>query len=398
MSLEIGPEYQRLRDRIAWSQAHGHGVFEIDEDDTALARLFAYGFRTQTVGAFRAARMLLDRLPPTSAPRQRAIEGLRGLEELALVSVPVDFRAAVGTVAAYDRGLTGVLAALTDDLASGDHAEVGLIRDRLAANLSRVTAGNGIWVASDRELPEQAVFKVPGITVVIVPLVYGDHHSWNNALVVAGSMGQTTHRHRQGVEIHLGYAPLHGRTLLGGHGAVVREGYAMPIPPLVDHGFDNYSDEDHLVPFVFGSLRLGGWGIFADVEPRPRPPESFAEAPLDSDLLNHSVYLDRTIAAAAGWPAPRREVLVPAARTATPLTGGLALGMARVAAAGADLSGASYRILSIRRGQGRLQIGPVARDLGPHDHVGIPAGLPARLTPTSEEPLVLLEATIEPAE
>jgi hypothetical protein len=397
MELVISAEYRHLLEQIAWSRGHGYGVFHLTDDDVALGRLFAYAFRTQTVGAFRAARMLLERLPPASAHRQRAIDALYGLEELALVPVPADFRAVVATVGAYERGLRTVLAELADDLAHGAGEPVTAIRDRLVENLNRVTAGNGIWTASDLELPEQGMFKVPGITVVIVPLVYGDFHSWNNALVVAGSIGQTTHRHRQGVEIHLGYRPLYGRTLLGDHATTLREGYAMPIPALVDHGFDNLSDEDHLVPFVFGSRRLGGWGIFADVEPRPRPPESFAEAPLESDAMNHSVYLERAIAAAAAWPGTRRETLIPAARTADPVSGGLWLGIARIGPAGADLTGDTYRILSIRRGRGQLRLGPVARELAPHDHVGLPAGLAAYLTPLGDEPLVLLESTIEPA-
>ncbi|MCC6629547.1 MAG: hypothetical protein IT340_19380 [Chloroflexi bacterium] len=397
MEREMSGAYRQVLDQIAWSQAHGYGVFHLTDDDVALGRLFAYAFRTQTVGAFRAARMLLDRLPAPTPAVARAISALRGLEELSLVPVPADVRAVVGTVAAYDRGLRLARAALDDHLTAGQDDAVALIRERLVANLNRVTGGHGLWTASDLDLPEQGTFKVPGITVVIVPLVYGDFHSWNNALVVAGSVGQTTHRHQQGVEIHLGYAPLHGRTLLGDHATTLREGYAMPIPPLVDHGFDNLAADDHLVPFVFGSLRLGGWGIFADVEPRLRPYDDFAEVPLDAPPMNGSVLIDRAIATAAGWPGTRREVLIPAARTATPVTGGLELAISRVDAGGRDLSGDAYRILSVRRGRGRLQLGPAVATLAPHDHAGIPAGMAAWLEPLDGEPLVLLDATIVPA-
>jgi hypothetical protein len=385
-----------LLDRIAWSRRHGYGIFEIDDDVIALGRLFAYAFRTQTVGALRAARLLLERLP-TSHDRGRAIEALRGLEELSLTPVPTDFRAVISTVGAYERGVRMAQAALDDELAVTPAPAVALVRERLLANLERVTAGNGLWAASDLALPEQGTFKVPGITVVVVPLVYGDYHSWNSALVVAGSIGQTTHRHRQGVEIHLGYSPLVGRTLLGDRATPLDEGYAMPIPPLVDHGFDNLSADDHLVPFIFGSRRLGGWGIFADVEPRPRPAESFADAPLESVAMNHSVYLERAIERAAGWSRPRRQILIPVERTATAATGGLVLALRRVDPAGTELTGPHYRILSIRRGRGRLRLGPVECELGPHDHIGLPADLPARLTPLGAEPLIQLEATLEPA-
>jgi hypothetical protein len=398
MDLLTSGAYRQVLDGIAWSQAHGYGVFHLTDDDIALGRLFAYGFRTQTVGAFRAARMLLDRLAAPTAATTRAVAALRGLEELSLVPVPTDFRAVVATVAAYDRGARQAVAALDDHLAAGHDDGVATIRDRFVANLCRVTSGDGIWTASDLDTPEQGVFKVPGITVVIVPLVYGDFHSWNTALCVAGSIGQTTHRHQQGVEIHLGFQPLHGRTLLGDHATTLREGYAMPIPTLVDHGYDNLSDEDHLLPLVFGSLRLGGWGIFADVEPRLRPFEAFAETPLEAPAMNGSVYIDRAIAAATGWSGTRRDVLIPAARTAAPVTGGLELGLQRIGAGGADLSGDIYRILSVRRGRGRLRLGPAMATLGPHDHVGVPAGMAAWLEPLGDEPLVLLDATILPAD
>jgi hypothetical protein len=395
VNLVTSGAYRQALEKVAWSREHGSGVFHLTDEDVALGRLFAYAFRTQTVGAFRAARMLLERLPGATAPRGRAIEWLRGLEELSLAPVASDFRALVGTLSAYDRGLRAVLAALTEDVDAGAGDDAATIRDRFVENLNWVTSSNGVWTASDLEIPEQGSFKVPGITVVIVPLAYGDFHSWNNALVVAGSVGQTTHRHQQGVEIHLGYRPLHGRTLLGGYATALREGYAMPIPPLVDHGFDNLSDDDHLVPFVFGSLRLGGWGVFADVEPRQRAEESFVEAPLESEEMNGSVYIERAIEQAATWEGTRRTTLISAQRTATPVTGGLTLGIARVGPDGADFTNDAYRILSIRRGRGRLRLGPVERELAAHDHVGLPAGMDAHLAQISDEPLVLLESTIE---
>ena len=93
MELETSAAYRQVLDKARWSQAHGYTVFHIDDDDVALGRLFAYGFRTQTVGAFRAARMLLDELAGAGPALDRAIASLRGLEELSLVPVPADFRA-----------------------------------------------------------------------------------------------------------------------------------------------------------------------------------------------------------------------------------------------------------------------------------------------------------------
>ena len=98
MELATSAAYRQALEKIDWSREHGYGVFHLTDEDVALGRLFAYAFRTQTVGAFRATRMLLERRPGSSVPRGRAIDGLRGLEELSLAPVPADFRALVGTL------------------------------------------------------------------------------------------------------------------------------------------------------------------------------------------------------------------------------------------------------------------------------------------------------------
>jgi hypothetical protein len=170
----------------------------------------------------------------------------------------------------------------------------------------------------------------------------------------------------------------------------------MPIPPTVDHGFDNLSADDHLVPFIFGSQRLGGWGIFADVEPRIRPYDAFVETPLEAPALNGSIYIERLIAAARRWPAPDRRIIVPAERTATPVTGGLELGLSQVTTAGRDWTGTRYRILSVCHGCGSLVLGPARVTLAPHDHVGIPAEMAAWIAQEGDEPLVVLDATLLP--
>src|SRR5262249_26299922 len=133
-----------------------------------------------------------------------------------------------------------------------------------------VTNCNGIYTACDQRMPAQGAFIVPNLGIAIVPVIYGDYHSWNAAFLFAGNYGVPVHRHRMGAEIHLGFSPVQGRTIQGANYAEVKEGYAMPIPPGVDHGFENTSGHDHIVPFIFGALPLAGWGIFSDVEPQPR--------------------------------------------------------------------------------------------------------------------------------
>ena len=64
--------------------------------------------------------------------------------------------------------------------------------------------------------------------------------------------------------------------------AEVDEGYAMPIPPKVRHGYVNDSTMQHHVPFIFGSLTRGGWGVFLDVEAQPIDLDKLEKAPVYS--------------------------------------------------------------------------------------------------------------------
>ncbi|HSS98555.1 MAG TPA: hypothetical protein VLK33_16080, partial [Terriglobales bacterium] len=144
-------------------------------------------------------------------------------------------------------------------------------------------------------MPDQGAFIVPNLGISILPLIYGDHHSWNAAFLSAQQFGVSVHRHLQGAEIHLGFAPTHGHTILGSSTAPVSEGYAMPIPPMTDHGFHNTSGHDHILPFVFGSMLMTGWGVFFDVEARANDDATRDVQPLDSEQMNKSVFLDRAI-------------------------------------------------------------------------------------------------------
>src|SRR5262249_54968793 len=182
---------------------------------------------------------------------------------------------------------------------------------RFRAALEPITAGNGIHLTRDREAPEQASFVVPNLGIVIVPLVYGDHHSWNLAYLAGAARDVPTHRHHRGVEIHLGYNPTRGQTVLEDCRADVDEGYAMPIPPETDHGWVNTGAETHHVPFLFGSVAHGGGGVFLDVEPQTRPVSALRQVRRDSPAFAAMVYLEREIARAESAESTRRRTLIP---------------------------------------------------------------------------------------
>lgn len=384
----------RYRDLAALAQAAIDGrrdVSQLTQADIDLARLYAYAYRTQTVGTFHATRLALDPfggVPTVQAAQRR----LRDLQALAMRPVPADLRAAAPMLAWYHAWSDEVVVALTNPEAP---AEAHGIRDRFQDVIAAIRRSDGIVPQRDDDLPEQASYKVPGIEVVIVPLVYGDHISWNTAFVTAASGGATTHRHALQVEIHLGYEGVHGRTLLDGRAATVTAPYAMPIPPTLDHGFDNLSGHDHFVPFVFGSRTLDGWGVFFDVEPRPSPTHEWPETPLESDAMNGSVFLGPALAAMRQSPAGERRVLIDAERTARPATGGLELAAMHVGEESMTLSFDEFHIFSVREGRLSLSMAGVSVELGPRDHVGIPAGLRATLRALDGECL-LLEASLQP--
>jgi hypothetical protein len=163
---------------------------------------------------------------------------------------------------------------------------------------------------------------------------------------------------------------------------------------MTDHGFFNTSGHDHIVPFVFGSLTMTGWGIFFDVEPRSNTVER-REQPLESSAMNHSIFLERAIQRAQKQTTVGREVLIPAERAGSHEIGGLELAVNRVQGE-TDLSSDHYRIVSVQSGRGRVRIGAAQSDVGEHDHFGIPAGLACTLTQLGDDPLVFLEAMILP--
>ena len=103
------------------------------------------------------------------------------------------------------------------DLACELEGSPGLsrIRDLFVRQMEAITAGKGIHLTQNTGAPEQGSYSLPSLGITIVPLVYGDPHSWNLAWLHGERSDVPYHLHREGVEIHLGYNPMHGYTVLG---------------------------------------------------------------------------------------------------------------------------------------------------------------------------------------
>ena len=394
--------YNQLLEKVRWSHQHGRDVSHLNQADTDLARLFAYGYRSQTIGTFHATRTALARAVDAETDQNarwyvaRAIGFLLQLENEAIQVVPQDFRAALSTLYRYEEWTNDVLQSLQTAILHSRSAELECIGGFLLTNLDGVVGGNGLYIATDTHTPQQGAFQVPNLNITIVPVIYGDFHSWNFARLKAEQSGVPVHRHRAGVEIHLGLSHVDGATILGNFEANVQEGYAMPIPPTVNHGFYNRSGYDHILPFVFGSFALGGWGIFFDVEPHPGFEVKRSATQLESADMNHSVWLERAIERIEKESNNVREIIIPAASTSTPKTGGLQLSAARIAEAGADIRCNSFRIVSVVRGKGKVRVGPAEIEVQKHDHFGVPANVATSMAQLGDEPLVVLDALLLP--
>lgn len=228
-------------------------------------------------------------------------------------------------------------------------------------------------------------------------LVYGDHHSWNLAWLDGERSDVPYHLHQEGVEIHLGYSPMHGYTVLGGAKAELTEGYAMPIPPKTRHGYTNIGNLRHNVPFIFGSLTCGGWGVFLDVEPQPIELEKLESTNVRSHKLNNTIPLEREIEKAAARFSSLRYPLIAAEVTDRDGVGGLELSIARITSRGLALCPERFCAVSVVRGRGVVAMAGEEREITAHDHFGIPAGVAATLRETRSEPLVILDAILKPA-
>lgn len=391
--------YAELVEKARESHARHRSPSSVSSCDVGRARLYCYAFRGHTIGAFHATRLAIEQLadsgPLSAAYRLRATEALQDLANLAMEPVPNDFRAVIATLYRYHQGIARALDSVERDQQISQNPLVSTLAHRLHESVEQITRQCGIHLTQDTHAPEQASFIVPNLGITIVPLVYGDHHSWNLAFLAGSTRNVPTHRHHHGVEIHLGYDPTHGMTVLGGARAPVDEGYAMPIPPETDHGWINTSDELHHVPFIFGSAIHGGWGVFLDVEAQPLPVEQITRpTERDSIAFQQMVYLEREIRQAAGVRSSWRKVLIPYTVTNRRGSGGLELAVARISSAGYSYPTDSYRIVSVARGEGVVQMEGLERTIRAHDHFGVPAGMQARLQQTGDAPLIALDSVL----
>jgi uncharacterized RmlC-like cupin family protein len=402
--LQVSESYSQLLDKARWSHGHGRNVSHITQVDVDAARLFSYGYRSQSIGAFHATRMAIEaeqdkQADPIIATYLEQARSLLGqLEASAMDPILNDFRALISTLYFYDLWTNSVDQLLGAGCQSRSCLDLERIRRLFLENVGKVTSGNGLYVASDLLLPEQGSFLVPNLDIAIAPIIYGDHHSWNAAFLAGDQAGVSVHRHREGAEIHLGYSRVEGQTILGCCFSEVNEGYAMPIPPETDHGFLNTSGHNHVLPFVFGSLKMGGWGIFFDVEPRQNDNFGRKKQPLESVEMNRSVYLERAIRQMKSGEGCDREILISASHAGAPGIGGLELGVNRVHRNAIELRAHHYRIISVHSGKGHIRMGNAEAIVGLHDHFGIPAEMDCQVTSWGTEPLVFLDAVILPVQ
>ena len=394
MSLStLHKNYQSVRKAATESHRHSRNLEAISDEIILLARLYSYGFRGQVIGAFHATALALEKSAGSHEIQQAMLE-LRTLGALSVETVPDDYRAVLGTFYRYDQGIVRVLENLALALRAPSSDELRAIQKRFVQAMARVTASSGIVITRDDEIPEQASFIVPSLGITIIPLAYGDQHSWNMAFLSGENLDVPRHMHQEGIEIHLGRGALHGETCLGANRAKVTEGYAMPIRPGTPHAFINRSHHEHRLPFIFGSRRLGGWGIIPDVNPRPIPDSELILVDVSAKEMNGTVLVDREIEAAAKSSGMIRRTLLSPERTFTPATGGLSLSIAGVGENGLTYDSDRFQIVSVARGRGKVAMGPAEAEIFPHAHFGIPAGAKATITSSSEELLVLLDAVL----
>jgi hypothetical protein len=399
MTLRLHPVYQELIEKANRSHEKNRNPEGITAEDADRARLYAYAFRRHTIGTFHATREVLrerpEPPPPAAAWRVRAIEALGDLANQAMETVPCDFRAVISVLYRYHLGAARVIDSLQCDYLGSRDPEVDAIARRFQELVEEITAENGIHRTRDDRAPVQSGYVVPNLGITIVPLVYGDHHSWNLAYLAGEKKDVPVHRHHYGVEIHLGFAPTHGQTVLGVHRAYVDEGYAMPVPPETDHGWINTGGEVHHVPFIFGSRKYGGWGVFLDVVAQTRPVEEYAElTSWESPAFSAMVRLEKMITQAEKMASCWRTVLIPASVTNRGGVGGLELCLTRINPSGWSFPLDEFRVVGVVRGEGVVSMAGLQQTVAHHDHFGIPPGIQAAIKQTGKTALVTLDATL----
>ena len=399
MKLKMHPAYEQLIEKAAVSHENNRSPEGINAQDISVARLYSYALRAHVIGTFHSTRLAIEECcsagPVSTAYRTRATEALGDLANQSMNPVPTNYRAVISTLYRYHHGILRVIDSLEQDAKDSRDEQIVRVGNRFREIVEEITGGNGIHLTQDTGAPEQANFVVPNLGIIIVPLVYGEHHSWNLAYLAGEASNVPTHRHYHGVEIHLGFNPTRGMTVLGNSRALVDESYAMPIPPVTDHGWVNTSEEIHNVPFIFGSLHHGGWGVFLDVEAATRPVKELQLVDRNSPVFNQMVYLERHISRAESMTSSWRSTLIPYTVTNRGGSGGLELSLTRVNPGGYSFDVDEFRIISVVRGGGIVCIAGIERSISVHDHFGVPAGMTAALKQIGPEPLILLDALIK---
>jgi mannose-6-phosphate isomerase-like protein (cupin superfamily) len=399
--LRMHANYERLVDLALASHDQGRTTSGMSERDITLARLYSHAFRAHVIGAFSATRTALQSVsevhPSARMQILSASDLLGDLANRAMDFVGHDVRALISTFHYYSTHVARTVDALDAACKLARSFELAIIRDRFATQMEAITAGNGIHLTQDTAVPEQASFIVPSLGITIVPLVYGDHHSWNLAWLEGDRSEVPYHLHREGAEIHLGYSPVQGHTVLGDARAELHEGYAMPVPPNTRHGYTNIGPGTHHVPFIFGSLTRGGWGVFFDVEPRPKELGSLRKEPVSGRFFPGTIFLEQEIESAAQSSRCVRYVLIPAELTDRNEVGGLELSISRVTGHGLELQLNRFLAVSVVSGQGIVDMAGEEREIARHDHFGVPANVTVRIHQTGEEPLVLLDSVLKTA-
>jgi hypothetical protein len=396
--VNLHPNYQRLSHVAGAAHVARRRAVGLAQQDIDLARLYSYAFRAQVIGVFHATQVALRACRGGDARSQDydafALHLLEDLANLAMDPIMADARALLSTFFRYQRSVCSITEALRAARQAHDTPQRAAIAEHFDQIISTITGCNGICLTRDTEAPEQGSFVVPNLGITIVPLVYGDYHSWNLAWLPGQRSDVPCHLHREGIEIHLGYSPIHGQTILGGCRAEVQEGYAMPIPPGTVHGYVNGGEYVHHVPFIYGSLKAGGWGVFLDVEAQPVRLEELKPVPPDSSEMNGTIYLEREVAAAEALATSQRRVIIPASATSRNGCGGLELAVSRVTGDGLSLPLDSFRIVSVVKGDGVVKIAGSEQAIAPHDHFGVPAGMTATIWQRDRQPLVILDSII----
>ena len=402
IKLSAHANYTLLIEKASASHAQGRSPHSISDDEITLARLYCYAFRRHTIGAFHATREKLEQQVESDNQiaqlhRRNATMLLTDLANQAMDPVPDNFRALISTLYRYEILVRRVVEALCEEAAASNNNKVKQLAERFIKIMNAIRNCNGIELTRDNEVQEQASFIVPNLGITIVPLVYGDYHSWNLAwLEDVERCDVPTHMHHEGVEIHLGYNPMRGKTILGNSYALLEEGYAMPIPPETRHGYVNNSPHMHNVPFIFGSLKHGGWGVFLDVEPHPFDFKEMNEVPVQSRLMNQTILLEREIKNIAQRHGNCHYRIIPASATARNGTGGLELCIGRTGEIEMARKENYFTAVSIVRGLGIIKMANIEQTVKPHDHFGVPSGIQVTFKATSKEPLIFLDCQIKP--